>query len=210
MEDTGATQFNIGVDVVGTDGTCGRMIRAVVDPVARTLTHLVVEPEHRQGLGRLVPLDLVLQAATEQITLRCSVKEFENLERAEETHFLPASAGHLGYVPEELLALPYYGLGPGNTTPPVTEDSLPMGEVSVRRDEPVHALDGEIGRVQGLVIDPGSHRVTHLLLQEGHLFGHKEVAIPIRAITGIDDGIRLTLSKKDVQELPSVAFDALH
>ena len=163
------------------------MIRAVVDPVARTLTHLVVEPEHRQGLGRLVPLDLVLQASADQITLRCSVKAFENLERAEETHFLPASAGYLGYVPEELLALPYYGLGPGNTSPP-----------------------GEIGRVQGLVIDPRSHRVTHLLLQEGHLFGHKEVAVPIRAITGIDDGIRLSLSKKDVQDLPQVAIDALH
>ena len=85
-----------------------------------------------------------------------------------------------------------------------------MGEVSVRRDEQVHAVDGEIGRVQGLVIDPRSHRVTHLLLQEGHLFGHKEVAVPIRAITGIDDGIRLSLSKKDVQDLPQVAIDALH
>jgi hypothetical protein len=46
--------------------------------------------------------------------------------------------------------------------------------------------------------------VTHVLLQEGHLWGRKEVAIPIRAVTGIDDGIRLTLTMPQVQDLPPV------
>ena len=61
----------------------------------------------------------------------------------------------------------------------------------VRRGEHVHATDGHIGKVQGLVIDPKSHRVTHVLLQEGHLWGRKEVAIPISAVRGVGDGIRL-------------------
>ncbi len=58
--------------------------------------------------------------------------------------------------------------------------------------------------VQGLVIDPGSHHVTHVLLQEGHLWGRKEVAIPISAVAGVDDGIRLSISKHEVQDLPPV------
>lgn len=49
--------FTIGADVCCTDGICGEVIRVVVDPIARMVTHLVVEPKHRQGLGRLVPLD---------------------------------------------------------------------------------------------------------------------------------------------------------
>ena len=49
--------------------------------------------------------------------------------------------------------------------------------------------------------------MTHVLLQEGHLWGSKEVAIPIGAVTGVDDGIALSLSKHDVQELPPVAID---
>jgi hypothetical protein len=51
------TPFTIGADARCTDGACGKVIRVVVDPVARAVTHLVVEPKHRHGLGRLVPLD---------------------------------------------------------------------------------------------------------------------------------------------------------
>lgn len=48
------TQFTIGAEASCTDGACGAVSRVVVDPVARAVTHLVVEPAHRQGLGRLV------------------------------------------------------------------------------------------------------------------------------------------------------------
>ena len=46
--------------------------------------------------------------------------------------------------------------------------------------------------------------MTHVLLQEGHLWGRKEVAIPISAVTGVDDGIRLNITKQQVQDLPPV------
>src|ERR1700728_1511929 len=52
-------QFTIGAEASCADGPCGDVSRVVVDPVARAVTHLVVEPKHRHGLGRLVPLDLV-------------------------------------------------------------------------------------------------------------------------------------------------------
>jgi hypothetical protein len=44
---------------------------------------------------------------------------------------------------------------------------VPLGEVVVRRGEHVFATDGAIGRVQGLVIHPGDHGVTHVLLEMG-------------------------------------------
>jgi sporulation protein YlmC with PRC-barrel domain len=101
------------------------------------------------------------------------------------------------------------GLGMGLESVPqaVIYDKVPLDEVEVRRGEPVHAADGEIGRVQGLVIDASDHHVTHVLLQEGHLWGRKEVAIPITAVTGIDDGIRLSITKQQVQDLPPVDVD---
>jgi uncharacterized protein YrrD len=101
-----------------------------------------------------------------------------------------------------------YGLSDGEVPRSVTYDRVPLGEVAVRRGEEVHATDGGIGRVQGLVIDPGDHHVTHVLLQEGHLWGRKQVAIPIRAVTGIsDDGIRLNITKQEVEDLPPVDVD---
>jgi sporulation protein YlmC with PRC-barrel domain len=74
----------------------------------------------------------------------------------------------------------------------------------VRRNERVYANDGEIGRVEGLVIDPRSHHVSHVLLQEGHLFGRREVTIPISAVTGVEDGVHLNITKQQVANLPVV------
>ena len=95
-------------------------------------------------------------------------------------------------------------MGGGDVPVAVTSNAVPLDEVEVCRGEHVHATDGRIGKVQGLVIDPDSHHVTHVLLQEGHLWGRKEVAIPISAVTGVDDGIRLNITKQQVQDLPPV------
>jgi sporulation protein YlmC with PRC-barrel domain len=110
-----------------------------------------------------------------------------------------------------MLSLPYYGLGISSTgmgmdagPQSVTYDRVPVGEVEVRRGEHVHATDGPIGQVQGLAIDPSDHHVTHVLLDEGHLWGKKRVAIPISAVTDVKDGVRLTFTKDQVRDLPPI------
>jgi sporulation protein YlmC with PRC-barrel domain len=217
MSDT--TEFTIGSDVSCSDGVCGELKRVVVDPVAKALTHLVVDPKHESGEGRLVPVDLVASAGKE-IRLRCATAEFDELEQAEETQFLPGASGHWGYGEGQIVSWPYYGLGMGgmgmggmglgnmNAGPQmIIRDRIPVGDVQVRRGEQVHATDGDIGRVQGLVVDPADHHVTHVLLDEGHLWGKKEVAIPISAVTGVEDGVRLSLTKDEVADLSPVELD---
>ena len=66
------------------------------------------------------------------------------------------------------------------------------------------ATDGAIGHVQGLVVRPDTGHVTHVLLQEGHLWGRKEVAIPISAVDTTVDGTQLKIAKQDVRDLPPV------
>jgi sporulation protein YlmC with PRC-barrel domain len=216
------TPFTIGTEVSCSDGACGELSRVVVDPVARAVTHLVVEPKHDPGFGRLVPLDLV-DATAAGIRLRCTMADFDKLGPAEETKFIPGGTGSVDYAEGEVLSWPYYGLGMGgglvapagglgvdmaDIGQTVIYDKIPLGEVSVSRDQPVHATDGNIGRVQGLVIDPRDNHVTHVLLQEGHLWGRKEVAIPISAVSRVDDdGIQLSMAKAGVQDLPPVDID---
>jgi sporulation protein YlmC with PRC-barrel domain len=203
------TQFTIGADARCADGACGKVSSVVVDPVARAVTHLVID---RQGVPRLVPLDLI-DATTGQIRLGCTLAEFDKLDPAEKTQFLPGSRHDIGYPPDQVLTRPYYGLAdrynlPRQADMHITYDTLPLGEVAVRRGEHVHATDGTIGQVQGLVIDPGSRHVTHVLLQEGHLWGRKEVAIPISAVTAVgEDGVQLSITKQQVQNLPPVGID---
>ncbi|MGI8506011.1 MAG: PRC-barrel domain-containing protein [Solirubrobacteraceae bacterium] len=222
-----AKQFTIGSEVACADGTCGELSRVVVDPVARTLTHLVVAPADRAQAARLAPVELVDSTASE-LRLRCTRLEFEALEEAEETQFLPGASGPWGYRQDQMLSLPYYGLGMGiggldmgsgvgmgglgiggvGIGPhEIISERVPVGEVDVRRGEHVHATDGAIGRVQGLIIDPADHHVTHVLLDEGHLWGQKRVAVPISAVTSVADGVRLNLTKDQVRDLPPVDVD---
>jgi hypothetical protein len=90
----------------------------------------------------------------------------------------------------------------------VTVDSVPPGEIEVHRELTVCATDGDIGQIQGLVVKPGGHQVTHVLLQQGHMRGRKEVAIPIGAMTKIGTLlIHLSLTKHQVKDLPPVDID---
>jgi sporulation protein YlmC with PRC-barrel domain len=210
------TTFTIGAAAACSDGPCGAVSRVVVDPVARELTHLVIEPEHRSGLGRLVPLDLV-EAGEGEVRLRCTLAEFEKLPSAEEMDFLPGGSGYHAYAAHEAYYWPYYGLEGGDADPNLalasaveTRDKLPGGEIGIRRGEMVHASDGEIGKVEGLVIDSAQGHVTHVLLQEGHLWGRKQVAIPIGTVEKIDQGITVTLTKHEIEALPAVGVIEHH
>jgi hypothetical protein len=246
---TEATEFTIGSEVVCSEGACGELRRVVVNPVARALTHLVVEPRFEEGTGRLVPIDLVDSAAKE-IRIRCTMSEFHALEEAEETHFLQGATGQWGYGQGQMLSLPLFALGMGtggmggmgmgmggmgmggmgmgmggmgmgmgmgmgglgmrgmNMGPQAsTEDRVPEGEVEVRRGEHVHATDGEIGRIAGFVIDPADHHLTHVLLDEGHLWGKKRVVIPIGAVTDVSNGVFLSMTKAEVGDLPPVELE---
>jgi hypothetical protein len=213
-----AAGFTIGAEASCSDGVCGKVSRMILDPVALTVTHLVIEPKHRGKSGRLVPVHLV-ENTTGHIRLRCTIADFDKLDPAEETDLVEGADYEGGYG--QAGSVQGYGgtggmgvggsasgmgigMGLGHSRPVVVQDVVPLGEVDVQRGERVHALDGEIGRVQGFLVDPGDDHVTHVLLQEGHVWGHKNVAIPISAVTGIDNGIRLNLTKKQLEDLPPV------
>ena len=203
------TEFTIGAEVSCGDEKCGKLTRVVLDPIAKAVTHVVVEPKALEDVSRLVPVDLVESATPELVKLHTTKAEFGELESAEEVQFLPGTPLSAAFGPGQVMAWPYYSLelGPGDSelVAPVTYDKIPLGEVEVRRGDRVHATDGEIGRVEGLVVDAGDKHVTHVLLQEGHLRGRKDVAIPISAVDKVDDdGIKLKLTKEQVKGLPPV------
>ena len=193
----GEPQFTIGARASCTDGHCGEVRRLIIDPATETVTHLVIQPGHRQEAGRLVPVRLV-ETADGDIRLRCTRAEFGELDHAAERDLVAGAE-----APQIVEHGGVSGAALRQTT--VLEDVIPVGETEVGPGEPVHAVDGEIGRVQGFLVSPGDDRVTHVLLQEGHLWGRKKVAVPISAVTGVDAGIRLNLTKKQVGELPPVA-----
>jgi hypothetical protein len=108
-------EFMIGSAVKCTDGLGGRLRCVVVDPVVCVVTHLVVEPLHRRGSGRLVPVNLVsstlvsstlLNSMPNEIRLRCLLSEFALLDYADDIRLLPAPNERWGYGHEQVLLWP--------------------------------------------------------------------------------------------------------
>ncbi len=223
----GSRTFTLGADARCRDGGAGTVTRVVVDPRTLAVTHLVVTPRHRDGSGRLVPVALVSATpAGEEVELSCTLAELAALPEAEERHFLPGNGAYGGYGPGQSLAWPYYfygtgyvggigmggswtadGLGVGMGGGPVltTSETVPLGEVSVHRGDSVRTTDGHVGHLHGLVLLPDD-RVSHLLLQEGHLWGRKQVAIPVADVTSMDDGVLLRITTRQVHDLPEITL----
>jgi hypothetical protein len=141
------TEFAMGATASCVDGPGGTVSRMIIDPATETVTHLVIQPKHQLGMGRLVPLDLVDTTAGD-IRLRCTVEEFGGLEPAQETELIDEAAIGLGLGG---LNAPMGVVSPVQT---MLQDVVPLGEADVQHGDPVYALDGEIGRVQGLLVDP--------------------------------------------------------
>jgi hypothetical protein len=181
----------------------------IFDPVADALTHLVVRPGHHEELAQLVPIDHVGGVDEDVIRLNCTKQQFEQLDAAEDIQFVPGEPNRAGYG-TTASSWPYYSLGMplGHHHDPMFVDRVPLGEVPVRRGDPVHARDGEVGAVQGLVIDPADHHVTHVLLQEGHLWGRKQVAIPIGAADRAEGEIHVALTRAEIEALPPVSLES--
>ncbi len=212
-------RLEIGIRVRCTDGVYGELADIVIDPLEKRVTHLVVHPEQGEGVARLVPIRLAKGRDDEQreIELECTVDEAQGFESVREGALLrlgesPAEDPDWDVGVEDVLAMPYYaGLDVGAY--PVELDShvamyydrVPKGEVEVRRASAVISADGHsLGEVDGFVVDADEH-ITHFVLERGHLWGRKEVTIPIGAVARIEsDAVHVALSKDEVGALPAV------
>jgi len=196
----------LGSSATCSDGYHGDVQAVIIDPAASVVTHVVVEPQGRLGLARLVPFGLI-DGASDGIRLRCTQAEFMGLDAAEETvaQFVPGYQAPIQLLPSGWLPAGELA-AEGGTIPRIPEqetiDVVPAGEAEERRGDRVHATDGDIGQLRALRVDPGSGRVTHVLARERHGLSHKDVAIPFSDVDGFGDGIRLNITRQQVHELP--------
>jgi sporulation protein YlmC with PRC-barrel domain len=212
-------RLNLGSPVRCTDDAFGELADVVIDPTTRRVTHLVVQPDRPGEPARLVPVERARGGddAEGTIVLDGSVAEIGQLESVREAAYLrigefPVEDPNWQVGVEEMLAQPYYqGLDAVGAEPLAyddhvmwTYDRIPKGDVEVRRASPVTSSDGHhLGHVDGFVVDGADH-IGHLVLEHGHLWGKREVVIPIGAVASVEtDSVVLTLSKDEVGALES-------
>jgi sporulation protein YlmC with PRC-barrel domain len=194
----------INVEVLCAGKECGRSISLVINPVNERITHLVVAEKAYPNIDHLVPVDKILASSPNSIQLRCSQTDLSNMDTFEETDFIEAGQleAALPYgVPYEVWPYAMYDVMPM----PFEHEQIPAGEVTIHRGTPVKAKDGQVGKVDEFLVDPKNDVITHLVLREGHLWGKKDVTIPISEIDKIaDDAVYLKLDKDAIASLPTI------
>lgn len=205
-------KLRLGQPVYSTDGVFGEVGDIVIDPLERTVTHLVVEPHHQHQQARLVPIWLV-SVEGDDVHVDLTAKHIRQLQRVALREFVelgqPVAVGDgwdLGT--EEVLALPYWdfpGLGtvPDSGLVDVAYDRVPKGECEIRRrSEVVTSDERRIGHVEGLLAD-GEHLVA-IVVRTGLPGLHHNVVVPISKVRDVaNDRISLHLDKVEFERLPS-------
>ena len=201
------TSIPIGAKVVCSDGREGKSTAVVVEPASKTITHVaVVEKSLLRGEERLVPIDKVEKTTRDTIHLSIPMDVVLQMPPFTNTHYLEIEYGESGYA----YASPYMmhsemGLSAQPHYVTVQDYLLPEGEAAIRRGMLVEARDGPAGQVGELLIDPASRKISHFLLMKGHMWGKKEVAIPVTDIErGEEEVIFLKIDKARIEQLPSL------
>jgi sporulation protein YlmC with PRC-barrel domain len=200
------------------DTVVGQLADVIVDPVEKRVTHLVVKPEHGRGETRLVPIELAEPGEQNghEIRLRCTAEQVHELSNVEDFAYLrlgeaPVSDPEWDVGVTTVLALPYFeSSGFADYPTALTQDvgviydRIPKGEVEIRRSSRVHTEDDRyIGDVEGFLVDDEDH-ITHFVLERGHLWGRREVTVPIGAVTKVkSDAITVGLSTDEIAALPA-------
>jgi sporulation protein YlmC with PRC-barrel domain len=208
----------INAAVQCTDGPGGRSTYVVVNPITEQVTHLVVREKQPPHAERLVPVWFVKATAPEQVQLSCSRNQLGRLRPFVETEFFQVQAPLLDredlsdYEDEDLVSLPYTEMALPFS---IQEESrvvlkqrikaIPPGELAIRRGTRVQATDGRVGRVDEFIVDPESGHITHLTMRKGHLWGEKQVSIPVSEIGRIAENVvYLKLGKRQIEALPAI------
>jgi hypothetical protein len=191
----------INVKVNCSDGPCGRTTRVILKPSTKEITHVVIDNDDPlAGKEYLVDVNRIMESDPTKVRLTLSQEELEQMPLFSATQFIPSELGGFTGVP--YMMWPYY---PAAAPVQVEGKPIPAGELVIRRGAKVNALEGPVGKVDEFLIDPANDQITHLIMREGHLWGKRDVTIPVEQIDHFkDDTVFLRLSRPDIEQLPTV------
>ncbi len=183
------------------DGPCGQSTHVILMPTTEKITHLVISNGLFPETEYIVPIDRVAESTPELIQLNCTRAELAKMPVFDRMEFIPSNL--TGFTATPYMMWPYYV--PDAEYIKVELEHIPANELAIRRGTGVEATDGNVGRVDEFLVDPKNGQITHLVLREGHLWGQKDVTIPVSQIDHYDDRtVYLKLDKHGIEALPAI------
>ena len=195
-------EIPMNVSVLCEGKTVGRSLYVVINPITTEMTHFVVRDAEHPHVERMVPLSYVNGSSHDEIVLNCSRDRWRHLEPFENTEYIKVQVPH---YEGSGFAWPYLTTSYKTVQVPVKNPRIPLHARDVHRGARVVAVDGQIGHVEEFIVDPESHHITHIVLAKGHLWGEKDIVIPMAAIKDFDEErVRLTIDRAAISKLPTV------
>ena len=194
-----------------TDGICGTSVYVLINPVIEKVMHLVVQETAAPQMEYIVSVDLVSSTKDGSIQLRCTRAELEKMQPFIQTNFVAERVPNI-YLGRSGGST--YGMGGSYYWPYVTPEKtvydfvensqIPVDELAIQRGTRVEATDGLVGHVDEFVVNPENGFISHLVMREGHLWGQKDILIPLSAITKSgEEAVFLKLDKHQIEALPT-------
>ena len=190
--------MHLNAHVECSDGRVGRLENIILNPKTERVTYLVVRGNDLQNKERLVPERLVKEASHDTVFLSISKKKFEEMKNFIQEEYIPSNVTL--YMAEQT------GWNMGTPASVFVEhETVPAGGLIVHKGAKVFATDGHAGKVDDFLVEKKSGRITHLILLEGHLWGKKDISVPVTQIDRYEDGnIYLKIDKSGVETLPVI------
>jgi hypothetical protein len=203
-------RLELGTRARCTDGAVRVLVDLVVDAGTRAVTHLVVQPADEPDAARLVPIDLAAEGAEGEIALRCTAPALDEMSRVHEVAYVGPGARpdmveedgwDVGvrdmHVLPDNLGSPF--AGELATEAVFSYDRVPEGEIELRHASAIYSADRHhLGSVDGVIVDDDG-RISHLLLERGHLWWRREISVPARAVSEFaTDMVTLGVTKGEV------------
>ena len=204
-------KLELGKPIRCADGTVRELADVVLEAAGPRVTHVVVRRAKHPESGRLVPIGLVEEAGA----LSCTAEALDALEPIREFAYVRAGE-QLEQDPEwevgveevqpapqlEATSFGEYGVDVDQFVS-VAYDRVPKGEIELRHASAVYSSDRKhMGSVEGVVIDADA-RLTHLVLERGHMWWKREIEIPAEAVAKFEtDVVTLSVSKPEVEAFP--------
>ncbi|MEA2595243.1 MAG: magnesium and cobalt exporter, family [Thermomicrobiales bacterium] len=200
-----------GAFVVGPDGTHGRVRYVVVSPGSGEVQVLVVRTGTLRHRDVVVPVEAVNEADEEIVRVRLTGSQFERLPTYREEEFVKAPSGWRTPTGRKqtgaLFRLPLpnaaRGLQPGQHG----QTDAALGGRPLAAGQTVICRDGEVGRLDLVLLDPATQRATHFVVRRGVLL-HRDTVVPVDWIREINrDRVLLDVDREQLERLPEYRPD---
>ncbi len=201
-------RLRLGQAVYATDGLFGELGDIVIEPEARTVTHLIVQPHRRHYQARLVPIWLA-KVEGDTIKVGLDTPRIRQLQRVNFAEYV--RYGHPIDLDDEwdvgitdVVYMPH--MDPDfdediiDHQVEVAFDRIPKDECEIRRASEVVTSDQlAVGSVDGFLTD-GDQLVAVVVRARGK----RPVAVPLRAVARVlNDRIELAIDQASFEDLPA-------